>query len=72
MNILNFSSSTKFSDVSYETLQEKFSQRMEQVKFMGYNIVLVLINHCVTAGRRRKRSEKGQEDRGEGGKTGEK
>ena len=41
MNILNFSSSTKFSDVSYETLQDKFSLRMEQV---GCKMVLVLIN----------------------------
>lgn len=31
MNILNFSSSTKLSDLSYEALQEKFSQRVEQV-----------------------------------------
>ena len=44
MNILNFSSSTKLSDVSYETLQDKFSLRMEQV---GCKIVLVLINFIV-------------------------
>ena len=46
MNILHFSSSTKLSDVSYEALQDKFSQRMKEV---GLNIVLVLTNHSITA-----------------------
>ena len=31
LQILNFSSSTKLSDVSYQTLQDKFAARMEQV-----------------------------------------
>merc|ERR1712062_844852 len=35
MNILKFSSSTKLSDISYEALQDKFSQRMEKLEEEG-------------------------------------
>lgn len=40
MNILNFSSSTKLSDVSYQALQEKFSLKMEQVILKSNKVVV--------------------------------
>ena len=36
LQTLNFSSSTKLADVSYQTLQEKFAARMEQVRFIRF------------------------------------
>ena len=41
LQILNFSSSTKLSDVSFQTLQDKFAARMEQVNELRMDYVLI-------------------------------
>ena len=39
LQILNFSSSTKLSDVSFQTLQDKFAARMEQVSIINGHLL---------------------------------
>ena len=41
LQILNFSSSTKLSDVSFQTLQDKFAARMEQVNELRMDYILI-------------------------------